>query len=150
MCADGEYSIKGMIYRARADGSLYVSQWYQDADGRWYYYDQNAVSVESSKVEIKGVTYLFDSTRAMKTNGVIQVRENYYLADENGIWVQTLGWVQKGGYWYYVRTDGSLCIGLLEDNNEYYYLNPRMETNVELKLHWCRWTFGSSARWFLS
>ena len=62
----------------------------------WYYYDQNAVSVESSKVEIKGVTYLFDSTRAMKTNGVIQVRENYYLADENGIWVQTLGWVQKG------------------------------------------------------
>lgn len=134
MCADGEYSIKGMIYRARADGSLYVSQWYQDADGRWYYYDQNAVSVESSKVEIKGVTYLFDSTRAMKTNGVIQVRENYYLADENGIWVQTLGWVQKGGYWYYVRTDGSLCIGLLEDNNEYYYLNPRMETNVELKL----------------
>ena len=133
MGTDGEYICGSVTCRARADGSLYVSQWYQDVDGSWYYYDQNAAGVANGKVEINGVTYLFNSTRAMKTNGVIQVGANYYLADENGIWVQTPGWVQKGGCWYYVRTDGSLCTGLLEDNNEYYYLNPVMETNVELK-----------------
>ena len=133
MYADEEFERNSATCRARADGSLYVSQWYQDVDGSWYYYDQNAAGVKNSKFEINGVTYLFDSTRAMKTNGVIQVGEEYYLADENGIWVQTPGWVLKGGCYYYVKADGSLCTGLLEDNNEYYYLNPVMETNVELK-----------------
>ena len=133
MYADEEFERNSATCRARADGSLYVSQWYQDVDGSWYYYDQNAAGVKNSKFEINGVTYLFDSTRAMKTNGVIQVGEEYYLADENGIWVQTPGWVLKGGCYYYVKADGSLCTGLLEDNNEYYYLNPVMETNAELK-----------------
>ena len=133
MYADGEYECGSITCRARADGSLYVSQLYQGVDGKWYYYDENANSIDCGKAKINGVTYLFDSMRAMKTNGVVQVGEEYYLADENGIWVQTPGWILKGGYWYYVRTDGSLCTGLLEDNNVYYYLNPVMESNVELK-----------------
>ena len=134
MYANGEYKFKSITCRARADGSLYVSQWYQDTDGRWYYYDQDANLVSNKKVEINKATYLFDTKGALKTNGVIQEGENYYLADENGIWVQTPGWVSKGGCWYYVRNDGSLCKGLLEDGNAYYYLNPIMETNVELEL----------------
>ena len=133
MYVDGEYRIDSTICRARADGSLYASQWYQGVNGKWYYYDENAHSVETGKVEINGVTYLFDSTRAMKTNGVIWDGGIYYLADENGIWVQTPGWVLKCGCWYYVKADGSLYTGVLEDGNARYYLNPIMETNVELR-----------------
>ena len=133
MYADEEFERNSATCRARADGSLYVSQWYQDVDGSWYYYDQNAAGVKNSKFEINGVTYLFDSTRAMKTNGVVRVGEEYYLADENGIWVQTSGWILKNGCYYYVKADGSLYTGVLEDGNARYYLNPVMETNVELK-----------------
>ena len=133
MYADGEYECGSVTCRARADGSLYVLQWYQDVDGSWYYYDQNADRVKCGKATINGNVYLFDSTRTMKVNGVVQDGDNYYLADENGLWVQTPGWVQKDGNWYYVRSDGSLCTGILEDRNVYYYLNPVMETNVELK-----------------
>ena len=132
MCTDGEYIIDSTTCRARADGSLYVSQWYQGVDGKWYYYDENANSVDCGKAKINGVTYLFDSTRAMKTNGVIWAGGIYYLADENGIWVQTPGWVLKNGCYYYVKADGSLYTGVLEDGNARYYLNPVMETNVEL------------------
>ncbi|MFQ7512025.1 MAG: hypothetical protein ACLRMV_05135 [Lachnospiraceae bacterium] len=133
MYADGEYECGSVTCRARADGSLYVLQWYQDVDGSWYYYDQNADRVKCGKATINGNVYLFDSTRTMKVNGVVQDGDNYYLADENGLWVQTPGWVQKDGNWYYVRSDGSLCTDILEDRNVYYYLNPVMETNVELK-----------------
>ncbi|MEF2907558.1 MAG: hypothetical protein U0O21_14825 [Lachnospiraceae bacterium] len=27
-------------YRAKASGSLYISEWYQDRSGNWHYYDQ--------------------------------------------------------------------------------------------------------------
>ena len=46
-------------YIAKADGTLYASEWYQDKDGRWYYYDENAHKVNGI-VEIQGKKYLFD------------------------------------------------------------------------------------------
>ena len=30
-------------YRAKEDGSLYVLQWYQDAAGNWFYYDETGI-----------------------------------------------------------------------------------------------------------
>lgn len=87
MYADGEYECGSVTPSyARADGSLYVLQWYQDVDGSWYYYDQNADRVKCGKATINGNVYLFDSTRTMKVNGVVQDGDNYYLADENGLW----------------------------------------------------------------
>ena len=131
MVTDGEYLLPSGRCRARADGSLYVSQWYQDLAGNWYYYDQNAMRV-IDKAEINGTHYLFDTTNALKTNGVVQRSGKYYLADENGIWVQTPGWVQENNCWYYVQNDGTLYQGILKDGGYTYYMNPRMMTDLEL------------------
>ena len=131
MVTDGEYLLLSGRCRARADGSLYVSQWYQDLAGSWYYYDQNAMRV-IDKAEINGTHYLFDTTNALKTNGVVKRSGKYYLADENGIWVQTPGWVQKNNCWYYVQQDGTLYQGILKDGGYTYYMNPRMVTDIEL------------------
>ncbi len=131
MVTDGEYLLPSGRCRARADGSLYVSQWYQDLDGSWYYYNQKAVRV-IDEAEINGTHYLFDTTNALKTNGVVQRSGKYYLADENGIWVQTPGWVQKNSCWYYVQQDGTLYQGILKDGGYIYYMSPRMVTDLEL------------------
>ena len=131
MVTDGEYLLLSGRCRARADGSLYVSQWYQDLAGSWYYYDQNAMRV-IDEAEINGTHYLFDTTNALKTNGVVQQSGKYYLADENGIWVQTPGWVQKNNCWYYVQQDGTLYQGILKDGGYTYYMSPRMVTDLEL------------------
>ena len=131
MLKDGEYVCDSIRCRARADGSLYVSQWYQESDGSWYYYDQNAACV-SGEAEINGTHYLFDTKNSLKINGVVKQSGKYYLADENGIWVQTPGWVQKNNCWYYVQQDGTLYQGLMKDGGYTYYMNPRMVTDLEL------------------
>lgn len=131
MYANGEYQkYRSATCRARADGSLYVSQWYQAVNGNWYYYGEDANRV-TGMVKINGASYLFNPDGILKINGVVQSSGKYYLADENGIWVQTPGWVLKGGIWYYVQSDGSLYQGILKDGGYTYYMNPRMVTNSE-------------------
>ena len=133
MYADGEYVCNRITCRARANGSLYVSQWYQDVKGNWYYYGQDANRV-SGEAEVNGIKYLFNSSGTLKANGVVQKDGKYYLADENGILVQTPGWILNGGSWYYVQSDGSLYQGILKDGGYTYYMNPRMVTDSELKV----------------
>ena len=131
MYANGEYQgYRSATCRARADGSLYVSQWYQAVNGNWYYYGEDANRV-TGMVKINGVSYLFNPDGILKINGVVQSSGKYYLADENGICVQTPGWVLKGGIWYYVQSDGSLYQGILKAGGYTYYMNPRMVTNSE-------------------
>ena len=134
MYANGEFLIDhvGSKMRARADGSLYVSQWYQDQIGKWYYYDQNAKGV-SGKFEVNGTVYLFDNANMLKINGTVSDGDHEYLADQNGIWVQTPGWAKNKGNWYYIREDGSLYTGMLEIGRQRYYMNPVMLTNIDLK-----------------
>ena len=133
MLADVEAVCNLVTCRARANGSLYVSEWYQDVKGNWYYYGQDANRV-SCKAEVNGITYLFNSSGTLKANGVVQKDGKYYLADENGILVQTPGWILNGGSWYYVQSDGSLYQGILKDGGYTYYMNPRMVTDSELKV----------------
>ena len=130
MHTNGEFECSSVTCRARADGSLYVSQWYQAVNGNWYYYGEDAARV-TGMVKINGVSYLFNPDGILKINGVVQAAGKSYLADENGIWVQTPGWVLKGGIWYYVQSDGSLYQGILKDGGYTYYMNPRMVTNSE-------------------
>ena len=130
MYTNGEFECSSVTCRARADGSLYASQWYQAINGSWYYYGEDAARV-TGMVKINGVSYLFNPDGILKINGVVQSAGKYYLADENGIWVQTPGWVLKGGIWYYVQSDGSLYQGILKDGGYTYYMNPKMVTNSE-------------------
>ena len=134
MYADGEYSIwnDDEIFRAKSDGSLYVSQWYQADTGEWYYYGEDALAV-SGLASVNGKTYVFGSDHTLGKNGAVRVNAAYYLANENGEWVRTPGWNLVGGNWYYVRSDGSLYTGILSNSGQQYYMEPSMATDVEIK-----------------
>ena len=132
MLANGEYACSLVTCRARANGSLYVSEWYQDLNGNWYYYGEDAGRV-SGEAKVDGISYLFNSQGMLKRNGVVQTAGKYYLADENGVRIQASGWFWKDG-WYYVQSDGSLYQGILKDGGYTYYMNPRMVTDSEMKV----------------
>lgn len=53
MYQDCSFRNNNTEYIAKADGRLYASEWYQDKDGTWYYYDENAYKVKGI-VEIQG------------------------------------------------------------------------------------------------
>ncbi len=46
-------------YRAKASGSLYISEWYQDRSGNWHYYDQTGDEVCYKEMTINGKIYYF-------------------------------------------------------------------------------------------
>ena len=118
-------------YRAKADGSLYCSQWYQDFNQNWYYYDENAKMARGT-TKIGKTIYEFDNEGILAANGAVLMGTTYRLADQNGIWVETPGWAFVAGNWYYVLADGSLYTGILEKNGVTYYLTPKMVKNVSL------------------
>ena len=119
------------FYRAKADGKLYCSEWYQDENKNWYYYKEDA-SMARGTTKIGETTYYFDVDGVLKANGAVEVGTSYRLADENGSWIQTPGWVSVSGDWYYVLDDGTLYTGILKDNGAIYYLSPKMAKNVGL------------------
>ena len=116
--------------RAKADGSLYCSEWYQDDEKNWYYYKEDA-SMARGTTKIGETTYYFEDG-VLKANGAVEVGTSYRLADENGSWIQTPGWVCVSDSWYYVLNDGTLYTGILEENGATYYLSPKMARNVGL------------------
>ena len=115
--------------RAKADGSLYCSEWYQDDEKNWYYYTEDA-SMARGTTKIGETTYYFDVDGILKANGAVEVGTSYRLADENGSWIQTPGWVCVSDSWYYVLNDGTLYTGILEENGATYYLSPKMAKNI--------------------
>ena len=82
--------------------------------------------------KIGETTYYFDVDGVLKANGAVEVGTSYRLADENGSWIQTPGWVCVSESWYYVLNDGTLYTGILEENGATYYLSPKMAKNVGL------------------
>ena len=143
-------------YRAKADGSLYCSQWYQDFNQNWYYYDENAKKARGT-TKIGKITYEFDNEGVLVANGAVLMGTTYRLADQNGIWVETPGWAFVAGNWYYVLADGSLYTGILEKN--WCYLLSYTEDGEKCQFgggRWCRlsdrgkWSGNEGYRWILS
>lgn len=78
-------------HRAKADGTLYVSEWYQDSEGYWYYYDETSCKVRGI-VEIQGKKYLFsDYSGYLIINRYGYLNGFYYLANEGGELIQGAG-----------------------------------------------------------
>lgn len=113
-------------HRAKADGTLYVSEWYQDSEGYWYYYDETSCKVRGI-VEIQGRKYLFDNYSGyLIINRYGYLNGFYYLANEGGELIQGAGWHKINDIWYYVQEDTSLKLGLLQDDGYTYYMQPGM------------------------
>ena len=55
------FSIDSNTYRAKSDGSLCMNEWYKDADGTYYYYDENGHNIKNKVQKIGDSYYGFDS-----------------------------------------------------------------------------------------
>lgn len=118
-------------YRAKADGSLYISEWYQNKGGTWYYYDGSGRLLRYEAATIGGKIYYF-GWDGLVTGATYLIDGKYYLANEGGERVLSVGWYKQGDSWYYVKDDGTLYTGYLTDGGYTYWLNPAMIVNASL------------------
>lgn len=96
------------VQTAPNNGAASVSQgWTQDAVG-WIYYKADSAKAANEWLTLDGYEYWFDGTGYMATgwrhftNG-----DWYYFAPESGHMVFS-EWVQDGGAWYYLGSNGVL------------------------------------------
>ena len=66
----------------------------------------------------------------MVTCATYLIDGKYYLANEGGERVLSVGWYKQGDSWYYVKDDGTLYTGYLTDGGYTYWLNPAMIVNA--------------------
>ena len=134
MYAGQEFLFFSNYYRAREDGSLYVSQWYQNDRGTYYYYDETGKRIQNGIVQINGKKYIF-SGGTLCIDAVVYETNVQYLTDINGEWIETKGWYKHKNSWYYVKEDGTLHNsnrdGFLYDNGYMYIMQPSMAFNMD-------------------
>ena len=106
-------------YRAKEDGSLYVLQWYQDAAGNWFYYDETGI-LKTGWECLNGVWYYFDTDGIMATGWTIVDGVGYFF-NESGAMVT--GWLNLNGNWYYMKPSGSMAVGWCLVGNSWYYMS---------------------------
>ena len=87
MLANGEAVCNLVTCRARANGSLYVSEWYQDVKGNWYYFDAASRVVSGWQI-INGVKYYFnteyDTIQHAMVTGYCAIDKKLYYFDTSG------------------------------------------------------------------
>lgn len=115
-------------YRAKADGTLYVNEWYQDGS-EWYYYGAAGAGADERFMQVGSVWYYFYGARMVKDQVVYEDGKAYAL-DKNGQQIKTPGKQAVNGYYVYVKTDGTLKTdGWVSISGKYYYFAPRMKAN---------------------
>ena len=118
-----EDALNGFTYnccRAKADGSLYVNEWYKDKDGDWYYFGENGEGARDF-VKINGVWYFFLEGR-MVTDAIVYSNryQACYIISADGTSstkVTKKGWISLGDNYYYFNDDN------MYDMNDIVYYN---------------------------
>ena len=124
-------------FRAKADGKLYVNEWYQDGD-YWYYYGAGGKSVREQVVKIGTDYYGFNYNGRMYNNTTFSAYDskgNYgsFRAKDGGkLYVNS--WYQEKGDgwsdWYYYGEEGLAPNGFKTiGGKDYYFSNGYMYTN---------------------
>lgn len=90
MLANGEAVCNLVTCRARANGSLYVSEWYQDVKGNWYYFDtsgacQGVCGPQTGWYQAGEDWYYMRGGCVVTGSNTID--GNQYYFDSNGVWV---------------------------------------------------------------
>ncbi len=128
---DDYATIGGYAYRAKADCSLYVNEWYTNKGEKYYYGEGGKAPLSPCVQTIDGKQYLFESRGLLFTKGSATIDGVTYISDENGIAIQAplKGWCQVGKDWYYIENGnivtnqikeiGSFCFGFNSDGRMY-------------------------------
>ena len=122
----GTRTIDGTRYTFNEDGRLKLTEklLLKMYDGSLRGYDTDG-SPLNGLMTLNGKTYYLESGRVR--TGSVQVGEDFYTFDDNGV-MQT-GWVQnRNGYTYYYGEDGKMVRGFVTLEGKKYYLNPAPRT----------------------
>ena len=143
--AKGYKTIDGEYYFFDTDnGDLLTNQWCKEVQStktNWYYAGEDGLLLRDQWKKINGVWYYFgwdgymynscsaifkDDVEISIYEGITDGKLNdgcyYYLFDENGAWVQSVGWKQIDGKWYLFGSDNSLQIGWKTIDGVTYYI----------------------------
>ena len=104
-------------YRVHADGSLYISQWYQ-INGYWEYYDETGLR-KTGWLSLSNTWYYLNEYGWMVTGWQI-VDGTWYFFDGSG--AMAVGWCLVGNNWYYLSGSGAMVTGWLDLNGTWYYM----------------------------
>ena len=108
-------------YRVHADGSLYISQWYQSwiwEYSYWEYYDETGLR-KTGWLSLGNTWYYLNEYGWMVTGWQI-VDGTWYFFDGSGAMV--VGWVNLNGVWYYMTPSGAMAVGWVNLNGTWYYM----------------------------
>jgi len=114
-------------FRAKADGTLYTSAWYQENSGSndyWYYYGANGAALNGIQ-KLDGKTYVFNSEgRLMYEGAVYNESDNInYVVDKDGVphsIGSTDGWVKYDDRWYYIQDGVVVTDQVIKIGSAYY------------------------------
>lgn len=110
---------KSISYRAKANGALYTSSWYQDSY-QYYYYGADGKGCEGLKT-INGKQYYFVDA-AMCTNQAVTVNGKPYLCKNDGTaeGMKNNTWTFYNNRYYYVKNN-TVLTDTVEKIGMYYY-----------------------------
>ena len=125
-------TVDGDNYYASSDGSLVKNTWESLYNGyvyKWHYYGSDYQEVKYQYKLIDGKKYYFDkngylSTGWKKRTADENIKANandkhwYYFGEDGSI---TEGWIQSGGKWYYIYSDGLMAYDTTTPDG--YYVN---------------------------
>ncbi|MBR5496043.1 MAG: N-acetylmuramoyl-L-alanine amidase family protein [Oscillospiraceae bacterium] len=101
----GWQQIDNNRYRFDENGAAFVDGWFEDFDGKWYYFDKDGVLAQSQWLDLDGKWYYFAGDGVMLQNQWSEIEDNWYHFGESG--VMNTGWFEDfDGKWYYLGTNG--------------------------------------------
>ena len=101
----------GDWYYLNSDGSMYDDGWLKQGDTYYYLAPGSGYMYKNGTYNIDGIDRLFDNS------GRLLAGQWYFDAYKNANGVVT------GGYWYYLKADGTRYKGWLKEGNTWYYLD---------------------------
>ena len=128
MYTDSEFNFwneetqKREYYRAKADGSLYVNEWYKTKWETSYYYGEGGKAYSGIQT-VDGNQYYFENTGYLCQNTTVTTEDGRtYACDEKGIVTELINndWTEINGKRYYVK-DGEVLKGCVEKIGDSYY-----------------------------
>ena len=107
-------------YKAKADGTLYLNEWFYQRDGHATYYDADAKAANGI-LTVNGNKRYFRNG-VMVRNEAFTVDGANYVADRNGNLSQlkATGWTAVGEYYYYTKNNVILMNQIAQIGSSYY------------------------------
>lgn len=118
----GSSSIDGQTYFFNDNGEWAAGGWYSDGYD-WFYLNADG-SYRTGWLLDGSTWYYLDDEYGYMYTGLYEIDGKEYVFNNSGAWTSSPGWTNSGyNNWYYLKADGSVYHGWLQQGNVWYYLD---------------------------